>query len=90
MQRNSQAAGNQSAQAYRVSVRMENGAIQTLSQDAPPNLQAGERVRPAIASSSNASARHRCFPRMICGTGMRPVPPVFGWPFFWITSVNGE
>lgn len=47
MQRNSQAAGNQSAQAYRVSVRMENGAIQTLSQDAPPNLQAGERVRPA-------------------------------------------
>jgi hypothetical protein len=47
MQRNSQAAGNQSAQTYRVSVRMENGAIQTLSQDAPPNLQAGERVRPA-------------------------------------------
>jgi outer membrane lipoprotein SlyB len=42
MQRNSQAAGNQT---YRVSVRMDNGAIQTLVQDTPPNLQIGERVR---------------------------------------------
>jgi outer membrane lipoprotein SlyB len=44
MQRNTQAAGNQ---AYRVTVRMDNGAMQTLVQDAPPNLQLGERVRVA-------------------------------------------
>jgi hypothetical protein len=90
MQRNSQADGNQSAQTYRVSVRMENGAIQTLSQDAPPTFKPANGFARPIASSSNASARHRCFPRMICGTGMRPVPPVSGWPFLWITSVNGE
>jgi outer membrane lipoprotein SlyB len=43
MQRNSQAASQ--GQAYRVTVRMDNGAMQTLLQDNPPNLQIGERVR---------------------------------------------
>lgn len=42
MQRNLQAAGNQ---VYRVSVRMDNGAIQNLVQETQPNLQIGERVR---------------------------------------------
>jgi outer membrane lipoprotein SlyB len=42
MQRNSQAADKQS---YRVSIRMDNGAIQNLVQDVPPNVQIGERVR---------------------------------------------
>jgi outer membrane lipoprotein SlyB len=44
MQRNSQQAGSQ---AYRVTLRMDNGAMQTLMMDAPPNLQLGERVRVA-------------------------------------------
>jgi outer membrane lipoprotein SlyB len=44
MQRNSQAA---SGQTYRVAVRMDNGAIHTLTQETPPNLQIGERVRVA-------------------------------------------
>jgi outer membrane lipoprotein SlyB len=42
MQRNSQAA---ESPLYRVSVRMDNGSIQNLTQEAPPNLQIGERVR---------------------------------------------
>jgi outer membrane lipoprotein SlyB len=41
MQNNSRAAD----QSYRVSVRMDNGSIQTLVQDTQPNLQIGERVR---------------------------------------------
>lgn len=42
IERNRQAAANQ---AYRISVRMDNGSIQTLTQDTQPNLQIGERVR---------------------------------------------
>ena len=34
-------------QAYRVSVRMDNGAIQALVQDTPPSVQVGDRVRVA-------------------------------------------
>ena len=34
-------------QAYRISVRMDNGAMQTLMQDSPPVVQIGERVRVA-------------------------------------------
>jgi outer membrane lipoprotein SlyB len=42
MQRNSQGA---SAASYQVAVRMDNGAIQTLAMNAPPNVQVGDRVR---------------------------------------------
>lgn len=41
MQKNTRAAD----EAYRVSVRMDNGAIQTLVQEQPPGVQVGERVR---------------------------------------------
>ncbi len=34
-----------SGQVYRVSVRMDNGAVQTLTQEALPGVQIGERVR---------------------------------------------
>ncbi len=34
-----------SDQVYRVSVRMDNGSVQTLLQEAVPAVQAGERVR---------------------------------------------
>ncbi len=34
-------------QSYRISVRMDNGAMQTLMQDTPPVVQIGERVRVA-------------------------------------------
>jgi outer membrane lipoprotein SlyB len=43
MENNSRAAGT--AQSYRVAVRMDNGSIQTLSQDVQPGVQVGERVR---------------------------------------------
>lgn len=41
MEKNTRAAD----QAYRVAVRMDNGSIQTLVQEAPPGVQVGERVR---------------------------------------------
>lgn len=41
MERNSRAAD----EAYRITVRMENGTTQTLTQKTQPNLQTGERVR---------------------------------------------
>ncbi|SNS35495.1 Glycine zipper 2TM domain-containing protein [Noviherbaspirillum humi] len=44
MQRNSRAAGGET---YRVTVRMDNGAVQTLAQDNAGMLQVGERVRVA-------------------------------------------
>jgi outer membrane lipoprotein SlyB len=34
-----------SAQMYRVVVRMDNGSVQTLTQEVPPGVQIGERVR---------------------------------------------
>lgn len=34
-----------SSQVYRVAVRMDNGAVQTLMQEAPPGVQVGDRVR---------------------------------------------
>jgi outer membrane lipoprotein SlyB len=42
-----QMEGNMAAanQAYQVTVRMDNGSIQTLTQEAQPNVQIGERVR---------------------------------------------
>lgn len=43
MEQNSRAAD----QAYRIAVRMDNGAIQTLVQRTPPVVQIGERVRVA-------------------------------------------
>lgn len=43
MENNSRAAST--AQSYRVAVRMDNGSIQTLSQDVQPGVQVGERVR---------------------------------------------
>ncbi|RJF99100.1 glycine zipper 2TM domain-containing protein [Noviherbaspirillum saxi] len=43
MENNSRTAGT--AQSYRVAVRMDNGSIQTLSQDVQPGVQVGERVR---------------------------------------------
>jgi len=46
MEKNSQAAD----QVYRVIVRMENGAMQTMIMDTPPDLQTGERVRVANGS----------------------------------------
>jgi outer membrane lipoprotein SlyB len=39
--------GQQTDQVYRVSVRMDNGAVQTLTQDTTGGLQVGERVRVA-------------------------------------------
>jgi outer membrane lipoprotein SlyB len=33
------------SQAYQVTLRMDNGAVQTLMQDSAPNLQVGDRVR---------------------------------------------
>lgn len=39
--------GQQADQVYRVSVRMDNGAVQTLVQDTTGGLQVGERVRVA-------------------------------------------
>jgi outer membrane lipoprotein SlyB len=42
MENNSRAAADQ---AYRVTVRMDNGSVQTLTQDNPPSVQVGERVR---------------------------------------------
>lgn len=42
LERNTQTA---SADMYRVTLRMDNGAVQTLVQETPPNLQIGERVR---------------------------------------------
>lgn len=44
MEKNSQASGG-SAQVYRIAVRMDNGAVQTLMQETPPQVQTGERVR---------------------------------------------
>lgn len=41
MQKNTRAA----EQVYRVAVRMDNGAVQTLAYEAPPGVQVGERVR---------------------------------------------
>jgi outer membrane lipoprotein SlyB len=41
MEKNTRAADD----AYRVSVRMDNGSIQTLVQEQPPGVQVGERVR---------------------------------------------
>lgn len=41
MEQNSRGAD----QAYRISVRMDNGSVQTLTQSTAPNLQIGERVR---------------------------------------------
>ncbi|HJV73457.1 MAG TPA: glycine zipper 2TM domain-containing protein [Noviherbaspirillum sp.] len=41
MQKNSRASEN----VYRVSVRMDNGAMQTLTQEVQPGVQVGERVR---------------------------------------------
>ncbi|GAB3549035.1 hypothetical protein GCM10027343_30270 [Noviherbaspirillum agri] len=41
MQKNARAADD----AYRVSVRMDNGSVQTLVQEQPPGVQVGERVR---------------------------------------------
>lgn len=41
MQKNSRASEN----VYRVSVRMDNGAMQTLTQETQPGVQVGERVR---------------------------------------------
>jgi len=41
MEKNTRAADD----AYRVSVRMDNGAVQTLVQEQPPGVQVGERVR---------------------------------------------
>lgn len=35
----------ESGQSYRIAVRMDDGAIQTLRQDAPPAVQSGDRVR---------------------------------------------
>ena len=32
-------------QVYRITVRMDNGAIQTLAQQNPPQVAAGDRVR---------------------------------------------
>jgi outer membrane lipoprotein SlyB len=32
-------------QSYRITVRMDNGSLQTLAQNNPPNVQTGERVR---------------------------------------------
>lgn len=40
MQRNARAG-----EVYRVAVRMDNGAVQTLVQETPPGLQVGERIR---------------------------------------------
>lgn len=40
MERNARAG-----EVYRVAVRMDNGAIQTLMQEVPPGVQIGERVR---------------------------------------------
>ncbi|HYD94879.1 MAG TPA: glycine zipper 2TM domain-containing protein [Noviherbaspirillum sp.] len=34
-----------SGQVYRVAVRMDNGAVQTLAQEAAPGVQVGDRVR---------------------------------------------
>jgi outer membrane lipoprotein SlyB len=45
MQRNTQQGAAQ--QSYQVSVRMDNGAIQTLAMSNPPGLQVGDRVRVA-------------------------------------------
>jgi outer membrane lipoprotein SlyB len=45
MQRNSQAASSGGSDAYRVTVRMDNGAVQTLAMDTSGGLQVGERVR---------------------------------------------
>ena len=42
LEKGGQAAGDQ---AYRVTVRMDNGALQTLMQDSSGGLQVGERVR---------------------------------------------
>ena len=39
--------GQQTDQVYRVSVRMDNGAVQTLTQETTGGLQVGERVRVA-------------------------------------------
>lgn len=39
-----QNAGN-SGQVYRVAVRMDNGAVQTLAQEVAPGVQVGDRVR---------------------------------------------
>lgn len=41
MQKNTRAAD----QVYRVAVRMDNGAVQTLAYETPPGVQVGERVR---------------------------------------------
>lgn len=41
MEKNSAAAG----QVYRVAVRMDNGAVQTLTQEVAPGVQVGDRVR---------------------------------------------
>lgn len=35
----------QAGQVYRVAVRMDNGAVQTLTQEVAPGVQVGERVR---------------------------------------------
>ncbi|HJV86035.1 MAG TPA: glycine zipper 2TM domain-containing protein [Noviherbaspirillum sp.] len=35
----------QAGQVYRVAVRMDNGSVQTLTQDVAPGVQVGERVR---------------------------------------------
>lgn len=40
MERNARAG-----EVYRVAVRMDNGAVQTLAQEVPPGVQIGERVR---------------------------------------------
>jgi len=40
-----QIAGARSDQVYRMAVRMDDGSVQTLIQDTPPDLQIGERVR---------------------------------------------
>lgn len=36
---------NRAGEVYRVAVRMDNGAVQTLMQEVPPGVQIGERVR---------------------------------------------